>query len=114
MRLPIKRYIALLITYLKPQWRRTLLLATLLLASIGLQLANPQILRYFIDTAIAGGATISLLVAALSFIGIALANQATSVATSYLSEYVAWTATNRLRTNLVDAIFWFLLVQINP
>ncbi|GAC1347898.1 MAG: ABC transporter ATP-binding protein [Ktedonobacteraceae bacterium] len=73
----------------------------LLLASTGLQLANPQVLRYFIDTAITGGATISLLVAALSFIGIALANQATSVATSYLSEYVAWTATNRLRTDLV-------------
>jgi ATP-binding cassette, subfamily B, bacterial len=101
MRLPIKRYIALLITYLKPQRRRTLLLAMLLLASTGLQLANPQVLRYFIDTAITGGATISLLVAALSFIGIALANQATSVATSYLSEFVAWTATNRLRTDLV-------------
>jgi ABC-type multidrug transport system fused ATPase/permease subunit len=62
MKLPVRRYFALLVTYLKPLWRRTLLLALLLLAGIGLQLLNPQILAYFIDTALAGGASTSLLV----------------------------------------------------
>src|SRR3989442_10717040 len=51
MKLPLGRYLALLKTYLKPQWRSTLLLGICLVTGIGLQLLNPQILRYFIDTA---------------------------------------------------------------
>ncbi len=101
MRLPLKRYLALFLTYLKPQWGRTLLMSVTLLASIGLQLLGPQILRYFIDTAIAGGPSTSLLLAGLYFIGVTLANQVVSVATTYLSENVAWTATNQLRTDLL-------------
>ena len=101
MKLPVRRYFALLVTYLKPLWGRTLLLALLLLVGIGLQLLNPQILAYFIDTALNGGASTSLLLAAVLFTGVALVRQGVSVATSYLSEYVAWTATNRLRTDLV-------------
>ena len=101
MKFPVRRYFALLVTYLKPLWRRTLLLAVLLLAGIGLQLLNPQILAYFIDTALNGGTSGTLLAAAVLFTGIALAKQAAAVASSYLSEYVAWTATNRLRTDLV-------------
>lgn len=101
MHLPVKRYLALLAIYLKPQWWRALLMTVCLLASIGLQLLNPQLLRYFIDTALANGATLTLLLVAALFIGIALLNQAVSVATTYLGEYVAWTATNRLRRDLV-------------
>ncbi len=101
MRLPLKRYLTLLKTYLKPQWLRTLILAVLLLTSIGLQLLNPQILRYFIDTAIAGGATTALVLAGVLFIGVALLNLGISVATTYFSEYIAWTATNQLRADLV-------------
>ena len=93
MKLPVRRYFALLVTYLKPLWGRTLLLSVLLLIGIGLQLLNPQILAYFIDTALNGGASTSLLLAAVLFTGVALARQGISVATSYLSEYVAWTAT---------------------
>ncbi|MEO6890382.1 MAG: ABC transporter ATP-binding protein [Ktedonobacteraceae bacterium] len=101
MRLPLKRYITLLAAYLRPQWARALLLAVLLCGSIGLQLLNPQILAYFIDTALGGGATLPLVLAGIAFIGIALLNQGISVANTYFSEYVAWTATNQLRTDLV-------------
>src|SRR5205807_6058658 len=101
MKLPLKKYLKLLVNYLRPQSRRTLLMGLLLLTSIGLQLANPQVLRYFIDTATSGGTAPSLMVAALLFIGIALTNQAVSIYARYLSENVAWTATNRLRTDLV-------------
>ncbi|HEY5005753.1 MAG TPA: ABC transporter transmembrane domain-containing protein, partial [Ktedonobacteraceae bacterium] len=94
-------YRELLITYLKPQWTRALLMTMLLLISIGLQLVNPQILRYFIDTALSGGETTSLLFAGAIFVGIALANQAISIFATYVSENVAWTATNQLRTDLV-------------
>src|SRR5260370_35265224 len=76
-------------------------MVVLLLASVGLQLVNPQILRYFIDTALRGRATASLTLAAVLFIGIALANQAVSILATYISEDVAWTATISLRTDLV-------------
>lgn len=46
-------YISVLITYLKPLWKRSLLLFALLLTGIGLRLINPQLLATFIDTAIA-------------------------------------------------------------
>jgi ATP-binding cassette subfamily B protein len=98
---PVRRYFALLVTYLKPQWYRTVLLAVLLLASIGLQLLNPQILKNFIDTALVQGASFPLIKDALLFVGIALLNQAISVAASYLSTNIAWTATNQLRSDLV-------------
>lgn len=101
MLLPLKRYLTLLKTYLKPQWLRTSLLAILLLTSIGLQLLAPQILRYFIDTVMAGGATTSLIMAGVLFMGVALLNLGVSVATTYFSEYIAWTATNQLRADLV-------------
>ena len=101
MHLPVRRYLALLSTYLKPLRWRTLLLALLLVVDAALQLINPQILRYFIDTALSGGAITLLLMAALLFIALALINQGITVAFNYLSEYIAWTATNRLRTDLV-------------
>ncbi len=78
-----------------------MLLAILLIVDAVLQLINPQILRYFIDTALSGGAVTFLLMASLFFIALALINQVVSVALNYLSEYIAWTATNRLRTDLV-------------
>ena len=101
MKLPLGRYLALLKTYLKPQWRSTLLLGICLVTGIGLQLLNPQILRYFIDAAAKEGAPMSLVIAGLLFVAVALLNQGVSIATTYFSEYVAWTATNALRSDLV-------------
>ena len=97
----LKRYLSLLGTYLKPQWRSVVLLALSLLAGIGLQLLNPQILGYFIDTAISQGANATLVKAGLLFIGIAIANQGLSIVSTYLDTNVAWTATNQLRSDLV-------------
>ena len=51
MTIPLRQYWLLLVRYLRPQWLRALTLAILLLAGIGLQLINPQIVRLFIDTA---------------------------------------------------------------
>ena len=42
MRIPLKRYLALLVTYLKPQWYRTPLMAVFLLPSVGLRLLSPR------------------------------------------------------------------------
>lgn len=95
-------YASLLTTYLRPQWKRALSIIVLLLSGIALQLINPQILRYFIDTATRGDAdTQPLLIAGGLFIVLALGYQGITVLTTYLSENIAWTATNALRADLV-------------
>lgn len=85
---------------LRPQRLRVLLLATLLLSSIGLQLLIPQILSRFIDTARAGAAAEVLARLALLFLIAALAGQLISALSVYTSENVGWSATNRLREDL--------------
>ena len=90
----------LLITYLQPQRTRVMLLAGLLLAGIGLQLLNPQVMRFFIDTAEAGGPMRALLLAALVYLVAGLLGRGLTFATSYVSLNVAWKATNALRSDL--------------
>ncbi len=90
----------LLAIYLRPQRARVALLACLLLAGIGLQLLNPQVMRYFIDTAQAGGPTRALLLAALIYLIAGLLGRGLAFATSYVGLNVAWKATNTLRADL--------------
>jgi len=101
MKLPFGQYGNLLITYLRPQRRRVAALAALLLSSIALQIANPQLLRYFIDTAQNPQSELrALFIAAGLFIAIALVTQLLSLGATYVSEIVAWSATNDLRADL--------------
>ena len=95
-------YRQLLITYLKPQQSRVVYLAVTLLIGIGLQVFNPQILRYFIDTAVAGGPQQLLVGAAVAFMAISLLGQGLNVASTYFGETIAWTATNDLRLDLAQ------------
>ena len=95
-----QQYWQLLLDYLRPQRARVFWLALLLLGNIVLQLANPQILRLFLDTALAGGAMAMLTNLAIWFIVIALVQQAMAIGVTYLGENVGWTATNLLRYDL--------------
>ena len=101
MRVPIRQYVRLLSAYVRPQGRWIVGLAVLILATIGLRLANPQILRSFLDTATAGGSRSALIFDAVLFFGIAIASQGLAVASTYVGETVAWTATNNLRLDLL-------------
>jgi ABC-type multidrug transport system fused ATPase/permease subunit len=96
----VRQYGSLLARYLRPQWIRVVVLGVLLLLTIGLQLANPQIVRYFIDSATTGAAIETLIWAAVAFLGIALLTQLVTVAATYVGENVGWTATNNLRGDL--------------
>ena len=87
-------------TYVAPQWRQASLLSALLAASIVLQLVNPQLLRFFIDSALAGASLQPLILAALAFIVVALATQLLSAAAQYVGQSLGWTATNALRADL--------------
>jgi ATP-binding cassette subfamily B protein/ATP-binding cassette subfamily C protein len=101
MRPTLRRYLALLAAYLRPQGPAAALLALLLCASIGLRLLNPQILRYFIDTALGGGPRSALYTAAALFLAIGFASQALNVVAAYFSAQVGWTATNAMRIDLL-------------
>jgi ABC-type multidrug transport system fused ATPase/permease subunit len=67
---------------------------------IGLSLLNPQILRYFIDTAKAGGALQNLLIAGGLFLTVGIFGQVVTLISSYLGQDVGWRATNRMRGDL--------------
>ncbi|MFC3802766.1 ABC transporter ATP-binding protein [Cohnella sp. GCM10012308] len=86
--------------YLLPEWRALIGLGALLLSSIALQLVNPQIIRYFIDTAQGQGSLTPLYYAGGLFIGFSLLQQGVSVAASYFSENLGWKTTNKLRVDL--------------
>jgi ATP-binding cassette, subfamily B, bacterial len=90
----------LLVTYLKPQCAQVVLLTVLLFISIGLQLINPQVIGYFIDTTQAGGPLRALLIAAVIFIAIALLQRIVAFSSTYTAENTGWTATNALRADL--------------
>jgi len=90
----------MLSTYLRPHRLRAILLAALLFSSIGLQLVNPQIMRFFIDTAQSTGSLRTLSVAAPAFLGVAVATQVVGVAEGYVAGQLAWLATNALRVDL--------------
>lgn len=102
MHIRLRDYRYLLVTYLKPQLARVLLLLILLCGDIILQLINPQLLRIFIDSVTSSGVQGVLLVVAGLFIMVALLQQGVKIGATYMSERVGWTATNGLRSDLTE------------
>lgn len=103
MEYPLKRYWQLLTHYVRPLRAKVALLTILIFASIGLQLVNPQIMRFFIDTALAsqpGTSLQPLMLAGAAFLGIAFLLQFVNVAATYVGEDVGWRSTNQLRADL--------------
>ena len=96
-----RRYLALFATYVGPEWRRAVLLAVLMFATIGLQLLNPQLLRRFIDSALGGAEVSDLVTIALLFMVIAFLTQVVDATARYVGESLGWAATNTLRADLL-------------
>jgi len=96
----LRQYRELLARYLKPQMRSVILMAAVLLSGIAIKLINPQVLRYFLDTAQVDGATRRLNIAAGLFLTFAILQQVMSLATHYTAALVGWSSTNRLRADL--------------
>lgn len=94
------RYGPLLATYLAPQRRAVILLAVLLFGGIALELAGPQLIRVFIDAAVAHHGLNQLILVAILFLVVALVTQVVSVVQTFFAERIGWTATNQLRTDL--------------
>lgn len=100
MDLSLAQYLSLLTRYLGPQRGRVVLLTILALASVALQVVNPQLIRAFIDGALSGRDGADLGAIAALFIAAVLVSQAVAIAATYVAETVGWTATNALRTDL--------------
>ena len=94
--------LGILVRYLAPQKWMALLMTVLLLAATGLQVLVPQLLRRFIDGAMASMPTGTLMNIALLFIGVALLTQVLNAAATYVAASVGWTATNLLRQDLTE------------
>ena len=95
-----RQYGDLLRRYMGPQLPFVITLGVLLFIVLALQLVLPQIIRYFIDEAQKDSPIDRLTVAAVIFIGVAVAQQFIQVFATYFSEKVGWTATNNIRDDL--------------
>ncbi|HUF37632.1 MAG TPA: ABC transporter ATP-binding protein [Anaerolineales bacterium] len=100
MKIPLKQYWSLLGTYLKPEWPRAVFMFGLLLGSIGLQLFVPQIVRAFIDAALAGAPVDALTRLGALFLVLALGKEVGTLWSTYISQDVRWRSTNALRRDM--------------
>jgi ABC-type multidrug transport system fused ATPase/permease subunit len=101
MKIPVRRYFALLLTYLRPQRRLVGMMIICILARNAVQLLYPQLIAYFIDVITLHGSVGTLVEVGVVYILAALLNQGVSMVGMYCTQYVAWTATNQLRSDLL-------------
>ena len=93
-----------LAAYLRPHRAGVGLLALILLATIGVQVATPVVAARFIDAATGASPLDDLIRLALFTIVLALAGQGLAVVETWIAERVAWDATNALRIDLAAHI----------
>ena len=101
MNISLRQYSDILVTYLRPQWKRAALLCGVILASIAMQVINPQFIRDFIDAAIGGKPEGVLVGLGIAFIVVSIVNQGLIAIAAWQGAHVGWTATNILRSDLV-------------
>lgn len=97
----LRRYGHLLSRYLGRHRGEMALLALILCAAIGVQVATPLIASDFVDGATAGRPLRQLILLALMTIVVALVGQGVSVAETLVAERVSWAATNEMRADLL-------------
>jgi ABC-type multidrug transport system fused ATPase/permease subunit len=76
------------------------ILGLLMLGSIGLQLVVPNLLRRFIDAAVARDVATGMVAIGIAFLVAGIFNQLLDAGASYLGADIGWTATNRVREDL--------------
>jgi ATP-binding cassette, subfamily B, bacterial len=100
MKLPIAEFWVLLRRYLIPQGTRVAWMSLFLLLGIALQILNPQIARRFVDATQNTADSSNLTLLAVLFIVAALISSGFRALAAYISNDVAWRATNALRADL--------------
>ena len=99
----LKYTISLLRKYLKPYIGQVVILGFLLVLYNGIQIANPQIIRIYIDAVFAETLdTKAIMYASLMYIGFSLVHRGIYIVVRYLSQNLAWATTNDLRVDLTN------------
>ena len=97
--IPLRSYLRLLGSHLRPHARRVAALAAALVVAVGIGLTIPQLLQRIIDEGLSGsGADLTPL--ALTVCVLAVALQLLRVTATWLAEDLGWRATNELRSEL--------------
>ncbi|NPD90650.1 MAG: hypothetical protein HGN29_18210, partial [Asgard group archaeon] len=87
----LKYTLSLLRKYLKPYVGQVVLLGFLLILYNGIQIANPQVIRFYIDAVFAETLdTKAILNASLMYIGFSLIHRGIYIVVRYLSQNLAW------------------------
>jgi ABC-type multidrug transport system fused ATPase/permease subunit len=94
----------LLAAYLSDERPRAIGLAILLLASQLVPLAEPLLLKGFVDRAAAGEALEILVVIAVAYIGVAVLAQVLAVVVSRAGTILAWRVTDRMRSDVATHV----------
>ena len=102
MSIPIRQYYDLLKEYLKPYKGMVALLGGLIAGLSVLELVVPQVIGSFIQGTQSGAVASGLVRDALLVLGLVVLKMLTSVSSSYLSQRLAWKATNDLRSRLIS------------
>ena len=102
--IPVRSYLRLLSRYLRPLRARVVVLTALLLTGIAFQVANPQLIRAFIDRVTEGAEVPGLIPLAVGFTVLAVGHQLLNVAATYVAEQIGWSATNEMRAELADHV----------
>jgi ATP-binding cassette, subfamily B, bacterial len=90
----------LLVAYLRPEGRRLGALVGVLVVAMVLPLAGPLLVGRFVDAALAGDPTTTLVTLAVVFLGVTLTGDGLQLVVTWLSVRLAWRVGNRLRSDL--------------
>ena len=99
-RVPLRHYAALLIRYLRPHWKRVVLLGVFMFTGIGLNLINPKLSDILSTRRRQVDPVQNLVWAGVAFLAIGIVRQGVQIVSSYLGQDVGWRATNQMRNNL--------------
>lgn len=99
--------------YLRVQKGKVNYLLLSIIIGVALTVFNPQLIRYFIDTATEGGSWNALLLAAGIFTLTTVLLQFNQILSVYLGDSVGWKATNLLKQKLLQIIMKRDIAYIN-
>ena len=92
--------VRLLLAYLRPERRRLVALVGLLVVAMLLPLCGPLLIGRFVDEALAGADTATLVAIALAFLATTLTGDSLQLVVTWLSVRLAWRVGNQLRADL--------------
>lgn len=87
----------LVVSCFRPGTRTASALSAAILSAVVIPLFAPQLTRQFVDRAIAGAKTSSLVAIAIEYLIVTIVGQISRILTAWLASRTAWNGTNRLR-----------------